>query len=198
MTDATRSQVRENPADFDAALARRDLAPMSSDILGLDESRRAKILAAETAQAERNAASKEVGQAKARGDEAEFQRLRDLVAAKKTEIAGLGKSIKAIEKLIKADKWPTTGMYTHTARDATQGLVTRVEEPEFNTAAEAREAIEWSRATIVRCSTRGRRGSVPGHTQTNAPAQRDTCHPHDDPVPTRDRQPGPQRGLGRL
>ena len=43
--------IRENPAAFDAALARRGLAPMSSEILALDEARRAKILAAETAQA---------------------------------------------------------------------------------------------------------------------------------------------------
>jgi len=43
--------IRENPEIFDAALARRGLAPMSSDILSLDEERRAAIHAAETAQA---------------------------------------------------------------------------------------------------------------------------------------------------
>ena len=62
---------------------------MSSEILALDEARRAKILAAETAQATQNAASKEVGAAKARGDEAEFERLRALVATTKAEIARL-------------------------------------------------------------------------------------------------------------
>ncbi|MEP2137951.1 MAG: serine--tRNA ligase, partial [Erythrobacter sp.] len=50
---------------------------------------RAKIKAAEDALAERNAASKEVGAAKARGDDAEFERLRALVGAKKEEIAQL-------------------------------------------------------------------------------------------------------------
>lgn len=81
--------IRENPAAFDAALARRGLAAVSSEILALDNDRRAKILAAETAAAAQNAASKEVGAAKARGDDAEFERLRALVADKKAEIARL-------------------------------------------------------------------------------------------------------------
>lgn len=81
--------IRENPAEFDARLARRGLAGMSSEILAIDEARRAKILAAETAQAAQNAASKEVGAAKAKGDNAEFERLRALVADKKAEIARL-------------------------------------------------------------------------------------------------------------
>jgi len=81
--------IRENPAAFDAALARRGLSPMSPAILALDNDRRAKILASETAAAAQNAASKEVGAAKARGDEAEFERLRALVAEKKAEIAKL-------------------------------------------------------------------------------------------------------------
>jgi seryl-tRNA synthetase len=81
--------IRENPAAFDAALARRGLAPQSAALLALDEGRRAKILAAETAQAEQNRASKDVGAAKAKGDNAEFERLRALVAEKKAEIATL-------------------------------------------------------------------------------------------------------------
>ncbi|MBL4927961.1 serine--tRNA ligase [Fuscibacter oryzae] len=81
--------IRENPAAFDAALSRRGLNGMSSGLLALDEARRAKILAAETAQADQNRASKEVGAAKARGDDAEFERLRALVAEKKAEIATL-------------------------------------------------------------------------------------------------------------
>ncbi|MDE3238265.1 MAG: serine--tRNA ligase [Paracoccaceae bacterium] len=81
--------IRENPAAFDAALARRGLSPLSADVLAIDEARRAKILAAETAQAAQNAASKEVGAAKAAGNDAEFERLRALVAEKKTEIARL-------------------------------------------------------------------------------------------------------------
>ncbi len=87
--------IRENPAGFDAALFRRGLAPMSSEILAIDEARRAKILAAETAQAEQNKASKEIGRAKASGDEAGFERLRALVADKKAEIARLNDEARA-------------------------------------------------------------------------------------------------------
>ncbi len=81
--------VRENPRDFDLGLTRRGLAPLSAEILAIDETRRARIAAAEAALAERNAASREVGAAKARGDEAAFQRLRALVTEKKDEIARL-------------------------------------------------------------------------------------------------------------
>ncbi|MGO4910055.1 serine--tRNA ligase [Pseudorhodobacter sp. W20_MBD10_FR17] len=81
--------IRENPAAFDAALARRGMAPISSQILDIDAARRAKILAAETATAAQNAASKQVGAAKAAGNDAEFERLRALVADKKAEIATL-------------------------------------------------------------------------------------------------------------
>ncbi|MGR3504203.1 serine--tRNA ligase [Pseudaestuariivita sp.] len=87
--------IRENPAAFDAALARRGDAAMSSELLSVDEARRALIHAAETAQAEQNKASKEVGAAKARGDEAEFERLRALVSAKKAEVAELQEKAKA-------------------------------------------------------------------------------------------------------
>jgi seryl-tRNA synthetase len=62
---------------------------MSPAILALDNDRRAKILAAETAQAAQNAASKEAGSAKSRGDDTEFERLRALVAEKKTQITNL-------------------------------------------------------------------------------------------------------------
>ncbi|WP_299589448.1 serine--tRNA ligase [uncultured Tateyamaria sp.] len=89
--------IRDNPAAFDAALARRGDAAMSSSLLALDEARRAKILAAETAQAEQNKASKEVGAAKGRGDEDEFQRLRALVAEKKAEIATMQEEAKALD-----------------------------------------------------------------------------------------------------
>ncbi|MEE4120998.1 MAG: serine--tRNA ligase [Paracoccaceae bacterium] len=81
--------IRENPQAFDAAMARRGLSGVASEVLEIDRIRREKIASAESAQADRNAASREVGQAKQRGDEAEFARLRALVAEKKEEIATL-------------------------------------------------------------------------------------------------------------
>jgi seryl-tRNA synthetase len=81
--------LRENPAEFDRALTRRGAEPMAEALLAIDAERRAKIAAAEDARAAQNAASKEVGAAKAQGDEAAFERLRALVAEKKAEVARL-------------------------------------------------------------------------------------------------------------
>jgi seryl-tRNA synthetase len=81
--------IRDNPAAFDAALARRRLPAMSAEILAIDEGRRARIQAAEAAQAAQNAASKEAGAAKGRGDDAAFEALRATVGEKKAEIARL-------------------------------------------------------------------------------------------------------------
>ena len=87
--------IRENPAAFDANLARRGVSSASAEILAIDEARRTKIQAAEEAKAEQNRASKEVGAAKARGDETEFERLRALVAETKDRIARLTDEAKA-------------------------------------------------------------------------------------------------------
>ncbi|SHH19548.1 serine--tRNA ligase [Marivita hallyeonensis] len=89
--------IRENPAAFDAALSRRGLEPVSSEILKIDEDRRAAILAAETAQADQNKAAKEIGKAKTSGDEAAFERLRDEVSAKKAAVAEMQARAKELD-----------------------------------------------------------------------------------------------------
>ncbi|MFX0540959.1 serine--tRNA ligase [Roseovarius sp. S4756] len=89
--------IRDNPAAFDAALTRRGGGAASADILAVDEARRARIAAAEGAQSEQNKASKEVGAAKAKGDEAEFERLRALVGEKKAEVAQMQAEAKALD-----------------------------------------------------------------------------------------------------
>ena len=85
--------IRENPAAFDAGA--RGVSDASSGLLKIDGDRRAAILAAETAQAEQNKASKEVGAAKGRGDEAEFERLRALVR-EKAEVAEMNARAKEL------------------------------------------------------------------------------------------------------
>lgn len=92
--------IRDTPAAFDAAMARRGYENASAPILALDADRRAMILAAETAQADQNAASKLVGKAKASGDEAEFERLRALVGEKKAEVARLTDDAKAKDQAL--------------------------------------------------------------------------------------------------
>jgi len=68
--------IRENPEAFDAGLAKRFLAPQSDEILRLDRKRREAVGRQQEAETERNALSKQIGQAKAKGDEGEFNRLR--------------------------------------------------------------------------------------------------------------------------
>lgn len=92
--------IRENPESFDAAMARRGLSGVSSEVLALDEARRAAIQAAESAQSDQKKAAKEVGAAKGRGDEAEFERLRALVASKKDEVAAMQAEAKAKDEAL--------------------------------------------------------------------------------------------------
>ena len=92
--------IRENPEAFDAAMARRGLSGVSSQVLRLDEERRAAILAAETAQSDQKKAAKDVGAAKAKGEVAEFERLRSLVAAKKDEVAAMQSEAKAKDEAV--------------------------------------------------------------------------------------------------
>jgi seryl-tRNA synthetase len=67
--------IRENPQAFDKGLKRRGLEPLSGKLLALDEKRRQAITKFEQAQARRNAASKEIGEAKKKKDEAAAQKL---------------------------------------------------------------------------------------------------------------------------
>ena len=93
--------IRDNPEAFDAALSRRGAAPQSGEIIRLDEARRAKIHAAETAQAAQNAATKEAGAARARGDTAGFESLRAEMAAQKAEIQRLTDEARADDEALR-------------------------------------------------------------------------------------------------
>ncbi|MGA0715329.1 MAG: serine--tRNA ligase [Gemmobacter sp.] len=95
--------IRDNPDAFDAALARRGIAPLAAGLLARDAARRARILAAETAQADQNRASREAGAAKAAGDTAAFEALRTLVAEKKAEIARLTAEAEAEDAGLRAE-----------------------------------------------------------------------------------------------
>lgn len=78
--------IRENSDAFDAGLAKRGSAPLSAEILKIDEERRDHLKALQDAQAKRNTASKEIGKAKASGDEeaaaaaiAEVAKIKDFI-----------------------------------------------------------------------------------------------------------------------
>src|SRR5271165_108984 len=90
--------IRENPEAFDAGLKRRGLAPLSPSLLAIDEKRRAAILASEQALARRNAASKEIGEAKKTKDEARAAALMEEVAGLKTKLPELEAAAKAADE----------------------------------------------------------------------------------------------------
>jgi len=79
--------IRDNPAAFDAGLARRGVEPLSSRILELDQERRACQTQAQELQARRNEASKLIGAYKKDGKDA--QPLLDEVAAIKEKMPQL-------------------------------------------------------------------------------------------------------------
>ena len=92
--------IRDNPEAFDAGLKRRGLAPMSASLLLIDEKRRAAILASEQAQARRNAASKEIGEAKKAKDEARAAKLMAEVGELKTNMPELELAAKAADEVL--------------------------------------------------------------------------------------------------
>ena len=86
--------IRENPEAFDKGLARRGLAGEAKKLIALDEARRSAILAFEQAQAARNAASKEIGDAKKAKDEARASALMATVAELKETLPQLEQAAK--------------------------------------------------------------------------------------------------------
>ncbi|CUT15713.1 SeryltRNA synthetase EC 61111 [Bradyrhizobium sp.] len=90
--------IRDNPQAFDAGLVRRGLKPMSASLLAIDETRRTAILASEQAQARRNAASKEIGDAKKAKDEARAAKLMAEVTELKTTMPELEATAKAADE----------------------------------------------------------------------------------------------------
>jgi seryl-tRNA synthetase len=88
--------IRDHPDGFDRALARRGLPGEAKRLIAIDERRRAVITKVEHAQARRNAASKEIGEAKKKKDEQRSQTLMGEVAELKTAIPTLEVEEKAL------------------------------------------------------------------------------------------------------
>lgn len=86
--------IRDNPEAYDAAWAKRGLAPQSAAILAIDQRLRAAQTAGQEAQSKRNDASKLIGQAKGRKDEAEAARLMEAVEGFKVDLAAAGEAEK--------------------------------------------------------------------------------------------------------
>jgi seryl-tRNA synthetase len=91
--------IRSDPAGFDAALARRGVASMSSEILTLDAQRRAELTTLQEKQARRNALSREIGQGKRGG--ADTSALEAEATALRGDMEGLEKQAAAQDETIK-------------------------------------------------------------------------------------------------
>ncbi|MFM9857501.1 serine--tRNA ligase [Pseudoxanthobacter sp. M-2] len=94
--------IREEPAALDRALARRHSAARAGDILALDERRRSLIASLQAMQERRNAASKEIGAAKAAKDEARAAALMAEVTELKTRMPEDEVALKAAEAALDA------------------------------------------------------------------------------------------------
>jgi seryl-tRNA synthetase len=92
--------IRENTDAFDAGLARRGLPGEAKRLIALDEERRAAIQKLEAARARRNAASKEIGDAKKNKDEAKAKSLMAEVAELKDSIPKMELAEKAASKAL--------------------------------------------------------------------------------------------------
>jgi seryl-tRNA synthetase len=79
--------IRDNPEAFDTGLARRGLSPLSGALLAIDGARREHMQKLQDAQARRNAASKEIGEAMKAGDKALAERLKAEMGSIKDFIA---------------------------------------------------------------------------------------------------------------
>jgi seryl-tRNA synthetase len=89
--------IRDNADAFDAALKRRGLAPAAKSLIDIDEQRRTAIGHLERALARRNAASKEIGDAKKRKDNAHAEDLMLEVTQLKAAIVELEKTPRELE-----------------------------------------------------------------------------------------------------
>ena len=84
--------IRDHPEAFDTGLARRGLAPLSSEIVTLDAKRRGTQTELQELQTQRNEASKRIGIAKKNGEDA-----TELI----TEVADLKERIQALDDDLK-------------------------------------------------------------------------------------------------
>lgn len=92
--------IREHPEKLDEALASRGIEPQAQKLIELDSERRAHTSRVQYAQERRNAASKEIGQALAKGDQETVERIKAEVEEIKTFLSyAVGEEKRLIESL---------------------------------------------------------------------------------------------------
>jgi len=93
--------IRENPEAFDRGRARRNLPPLSAEIVALDAKRRAAQTSWQEMQARRNELSKQIGQLKSKGQDAsavmtEVAALKDKMTEAEAAEQALARELEAI------------------------------------------------------------------------------------------------------
>jgi seryl-tRNA synthetase len=92
--------IRDEPAAFDAAMALRGVEPQAQRLIDLDARRREATSRLQEIETERNSKSKEIGKAKAQGDEDRFNALRSEVESLKSEMERLTEEARTAEEVL--------------------------------------------------------------------------------------------------
>jgi seryl-tRNA synthetase len=92
--------IRDEPAAFDAAMALRGVEPQAQRLIDLDARRREATSRLQEIETERNSKSKEIGKAKAQGDEDRFNALRSEVESLKAEMERLTEEARTAEEVL--------------------------------------------------------------------------------------------------
>ncbi len=92
--------IRDNPDAFDAGLIQRGMNPHAERLIELDARRRKATTRLQELETERNAKSKEIGKAKAQGDEARFNDLRAEVDRLKGEMEEAAEAARTAEEVL--------------------------------------------------------------------------------------------------
>jgi len=139
--------IRERPDEFDRGLARRGLQPMAADVLDLDSRHRKVQTRLQELQTQRNEASKAIGEAKRRGEDAAAQ-MADVAKIKDDMAAAEGEARKlagALDELLAGmPNAPAPDVPDGTDETANVCLRTHGEKPQFDF--KAREHYELGEA----------------------------------------------------
>jgi len=97
--------IRDHPQEFDAGLAKRGLAAVSAEVIALDGERRATLTRLQEAQGRRNDLSKQIGKARAAGEDAaemtaEVGHLKDVIQDGENRSRALDEEIAALLRVL--------------------------------------------------------------------------------------------------
>lgn len=100
--------LRADPDGFDAAMARRGLAPLSAELLALDAARREEVTRQQEALTRRNELAKQIGQGKRKGEdtaalEDEARALRQFLEAFETRRFEIDDRLATLPNILDAD-----------------------------------------------------------------------------------------------